>query len=223
MRVTKYNQSCLIIETNNKRILIDPGKFGYVDERFTNDWIDIDIILVTHKHGDHCYKEIIEQIIQRDSAQLYITKEIQDTYNFTKYDLVKADDIIQIDDIVITVTKAIHGFWTAMKYSGSEIKENIGYIIDDGQVKLYTTSDTINFNNDYQCDVLCMPFNGNGLTMGIIDGTAFAKEINPKLLLPIHMEHPNPMINQNISALEELLNKEEINYKILEIKESIEI
>ena len=223
MKVTKYNQSCLIIETNNKRILIDPGKFGYVDERVTNDWVNIDTILITHKHGDHCYKEIIEQIMQRDNAELYITNEIQDTHHFAKYNLVKENDVIKLDDITITVTKAIHGFWTMMKYSGGEIKENVGYIIDDGKVKLYTTSDTINFNNDYQCDILCMPFNGNGLTMGIIDGTAFAKEINPKLLLPIHMEHPNPLINPDLTILEESLNKEEINYKILAVKESIEI
>ena len=31
MKITKYNQSCLLVETNNKRILFDPGKFGYVE------------------------------------------------------------------------------------------------------------------------------------------------------------------------------------------------
>ena len=25
MKITKYNQSCLLIETNNKRVLVDPG------------------------------------------------------------------------------------------------------------------------------------------------------------------------------------------------------
>ena len=28
MKITKYNQSCLLIETNNKRILVDPGTNG---------------------------------------------------------------------------------------------------------------------------------------------------------------------------------------------------
>ena len=25
MKITKYNQPCLLIETNNKRVLVDPG------------------------------------------------------------------------------------------------------------------------------------------------------------------------------------------------------
>ena len=41
-----------------------------------------------------------------------------------------------------------------MKKSGGEIFENVGYILDDGYKRLYTTSDTINFNNDYKCDIL---------------------------------------------------------------------
>ena len=36
MKITKYNQSCLLIETNNKRILVDPGTIGY-DESLLND------------------------------------------------------------------------------------------------------------------------------------------------------------------------------------------
>jgi L-ascorbate metabolism protein UlaG (beta-lactamase superfamily) len=110
-----------------------------------------------------------------------------------------------------------------MKYSGEEVRENIGYIIDAGDVRLYITSDTINFNNNYKCDVLCMPFNGNGLTMGIIDGISFAKDINPKLLLPIHMQHPNPIMNPNIDLLRMSLEREDINYKILEVGQTIEI
>lgn len=29
MQITKYNQSCLLVETNNKRILIDPSNIDY--------------------------------------------------------------------------------------------------------------------------------------------------------------------------------------------------
>ncbi len=72
-------------------------------------------------------------------------------------------------------------------------------------------------------DVLCMPFNGNGLTMGVIDGASFAKDINPKLLLPIHMQHPNPIMNPNLDVLKNYLTNEGLNFKILDIGESIEI
>lgn len=52
MKITKYPQSCLMIETNNKKILIDAGGLKY-QEKFLDDWKTADIILITHKHGDH--------------------------------------------------------------------------------------------------------------------------------------------------------------------------
>ena len=137
--------------------------------------------------------------------------------------IIKQGDIIDLDDVKIEVTKAIHGFFTKMKKSGGEIFENVGFILDDGHKRLYMTSDTINFNNDYKCDILCMPFNGNGLTLGIIDGVMFAEDINPELLLPIHMEHPLPFMNPDIETLKSEIEKASINYKIMDLKETINI
>lgn len=223
MKITKYNQSCLLIETNGKRILIDPGKFGYIEERLEKDWTNIDAILITHKHGDHCYKEIIEEILKRDKSILYVTEEIQNTYSFENANIVKEQNTFNIGDIKVEVTHAMHGYLTGMRERGAEVLENVGYIIDDGTTRLYTTSDTINFYNDYKCDILCMPFNGNGITLGIIDGIDFAKAINPKLLLPIHTEHPNPIMNPDVNVLTNTIKEANLNYKILKVGESVEI
>ncbi len=220
MKITKYNQSCLLVETNNKRILVDPGNIGYT-EKLLNEWRGINYILVTHRHGDHCNANVINAIIKRDNSKLYTTKEVSDNIELLNVTIVKADDIIDLGNIKIEVTKAIHGFFTKMKYGNGEIFENVGYIIDDGKNRLYITSDTINFNHNYKCDILCMPFNGNGLTLGIVDGVMFAKDINPKIVLPIHTEHPLPFMNPNIDELKKQLEENELNYKILDIKESI--
>jgi L-ascorbate metabolism protein UlaG (beta-lactamase superfamily) len=223
MRITKYNQACLLIETNSTRILIDPGNIGLNEKVVNNEWMNIDVILITHRHFDHCNDDAVNTIIRRDNSLLYTTNEVNSTHHLLKCNIVKEKDRFFINNIKVEVTKAIHGFLTPMKYNGDEIFENVGYIIDDGKVRLYITSDTINFNNDYKCDVLCMPFNGNGLTMGIIDGTSFAKDINPKLLLPIHMQHSRPIMNPNIDTLKNSLESENINYKILDIGATIEI
>ena len=45
MRITKYNQSCLLIETNNKRILIDPGNICYTEKMYNEEWANIDAIV----------------------------------------------------------------------------------------------------------------------------------------------------------------------------------
>ena len=222
MKITKYNQSCLLVETNNKRFLIDPGKIGY-EESLLNEWTNIDYILVTHRHGDHCNVDAINTIAKRDNAKIYTTQEVADNTGLENPIIVKQDDVIDLGDTRIEVTKAIHGFFTKMKKAGGEIFENVGYIIDDGKKRLYTTSDTINFNNDYKCDILCMPFNGNGLTLGIVDGVMFAEDINPELLLPVHMEHPLPFMNPDVETLKNEIEKVGLKYQILDLKETIEV
>ena len=222
MKITKFNQSCFLLQTKNKRILIDPGKIGYT-ESLLEDWKNIDYILITHKHGDHCNVDAINTIVKRDHAIIYTTKEVIDNSNLINPNIVKQGDIIDLGEIKIEVTKAVHGFFTPMKNKGGEVFENVGYIIDDGDKRFYTTSDTINFNNNYKCDILCMPFNGNGLTLGIIDGVMFAKDINPQILLPVHMEHALPFMNPNIDNLKAEIEKAGINYKIMNLKETIEV
>ncbi len=223
MKITKFNQSCLLVETKGKRILIDAGNIGYTDEMLEKYWTNIDIILVTHKHRDHCLADVINKIIERDNAKLYTTSEVIATHNFSNVNKIVEGDFFYINDIKIEVVKAVHGFLTPMKEAGAEVKENVGYIIDDGKTRLYCTSDTINFNNNYKCDVLAMPFNGNGLTLGLVEGIGFIKDIAPKLVLPIHLQHPNPVMNPNTDILKETLEKENISYKILNVFEYIDI
>ena len=223
MQITKYNQSCLLIETNNKRILIDPGNINYTDEMYNKKWVNIDAILITHRHQDHCYAEVIKKIIERDNCKVYTSSEVDKYSHFNNTIIVKKNDTIEIfPNIKIEVTHAKLGYLTGMRESNNEIIENIGFIIDDGKTRLYTTSDTINFYNNYKCDILCMPFNGNGLTLGIIDGINFAKQINPKLLLPIHMQHPKDIMNPNINQLKQELEYNGIKYKIMKIGETID-
>ncbi len=222
MKITKYNQSCLLIETNNKRILVDPGNIGYTDEMYDKEWSDIDYILITHKHDDHCLAEIINKIVVRDDAKLYTSYEVVENQPLYGANIVKAGDTIDLGDIVIGVTKAVHGYLPFMGNRG-EVKENIGYIIDDGKKKIYITSDSLCFRNNYKCDVICMPFNGNGLTFGIYDGMLFAKETGAKLVLPIHMQHPDDFFNPDIEKLKHCLDENSLDYNILNIGESLEI
>lgn len=215
MKITKYPQSCLMVETNNKRILIDPGKLKYQDN-FLEEWQKADVIFVTHKHGDH----INSALIQNLNIPIYSTQEVQDTYPEIKFNIVKENDILNFDNIKVEVVKAIHGYNPLLK-NGGQVFENVGYIIDDGEHRLYTTSDTICFNNDYKADIVVLPVTAHGLTMSAFEAALFAKDLEANLVLPVHMD--NEKYPTDINYMKENFAKFDINYKVLDIEETIEI
>ena len=217
MKITKYPQSCLLVETKGKKILIDPGTLKYKEEYF-NVWNSVDIILITHKHPDHCNTEILEKI--NDNIKIYSTQEVQDANKTLNINIIKENDIIELDDIKVEVVHAVHGYQPLLK-GEKEIYENVGYIIDDGENRLYTTSDTICFKNDYKADILCVPVTGYGLTMSAFEAALYAKGVGATLTIPIHLD--NPAFPPDYKFIEEMFNKYEVEYEILENEESIEI
>lgn len=215
MKITKYPQSCLMVEANNKKILIDAGSLKYQD-KFLEEWKKADIILITHKHGDHIKSDVLKDV----NIPIYSTQEVQDAYPEIKFNLVKENDTLDFDNIKIEVVKAIHGYNPNLK-NGGQVFENVGYIIDDETHRLYITSDTICFNNDYRADIVALPVTAHGLTMSSYEASLFAKELGASLILPIHMD--NEKYPTDIKYMKENFDKFEINYKVLEIEESIEI
>lgn len=217
MKITKFPQSCLLIETKGKKILIDPGTLKYKKEYF-NVWNEVDIILITHKHSDHCNTEVLEKL--NKNIKIYSTQEVQQANKSLKINIVKENDIIELDNIKIEVVHAIHGYQPLLK-GAKEVYENVGYIIDDGENRLYTTSDTICFKNDYKANILCIPVTGHGLTMSAFEAALYAKEVGAVLTIPIHMD--NPTFPPNFDYIKEMFEKYEVEYEILENEESIEV
>src|ERR1035441_4009316 len=67
MKVTKYPQSCLVIEKNGKRIIIDPGSL--VSPKFSaNELLPVDAILITHEHMDHADPGLIGELTRLSEA-----------------------------------------------------------------------------------------------------------------------------------------------------------
>lgn len=217
MKITKFPQSCLLIETKGKKILVDPGNLKYKEEYF-DIWNNVDIILITHKHPDHCNTEILEKL--NKNIIIYSTKEVAEANKSLKIKIIKENDIIELNNIKIEVVHAIHGYQPLLK-AAKEVHENVGYIIDDGQNRLYTTSDTICFKNDYKADILCIPVTGYGLTMSAFEAALYAKEVGAVLTIPIHMD--NPAFPPNFDFIKEMFEKYEVEYEILENDESIEV
>lgn len=217
MKITKFPQSCLLIETKEKKILVDPGNLKYKEE-YLDVWKQSDIILITHKHPDHCNNEVLEKL--NKDITIYSTKEVQEANQNLSIHIIKESDVIELNGINIEVVHAIHGYQPLLK-GAKEVHENVGYIIDDGQNRLYITSDTICFRNEYKADILCTPVTGHGLTMSAFEAALYAKEVGAVLTIPIHMD--NPAFPPDLEYIKEMFEKYEVEYEVLENDESIEV
>lgn len=145
MKIKKFPQSCILVESNGTRLLIDPSSVKY-DEKFLKDWQNADVILITHRHSDHINPSAVKQL----NLPTYSTKEVSAHNPDLDIKLIKEGDTFNVGKLKVEVVKAVHGFMSAE----GEIMENVGFIIDDKKTRLYVTSDTIRFNNDYKADVL---------------------------------------------------------------------
>jgi L-ascorbate metabolism protein UlaG (beta-lactamase superfamily) len=77
MRVSKYIHSCLLLESDGDRLLIDPGKFSFLDGRVTLSQFDgIAAVLVTHDHPDHLDVDALRRIVERTRAEVFANEEI---------------------------------------------------------------------------------------------------------------------------------------------------
>ncbi|MCP4356080.1 MAG: MBL fold metallo-hydrolase [Proteobacteria bacterium] len=209
MNLIKYPQSCFMLKTENKNILVDPGNLLY-DDSFLDEWKKADYILITHRHGDHCYEDIIKKF----DCPIYSTQQVQDVFSALNINIVKEGDVLNLDGIKVEVVKAEHGYIPWLK-NGAEITENVGYIIEVESKRIYFTSDTICFDNDYKCDVLCAPVCGHGLVMSAFEAALFAKECEANLVIPHHMD--NPKFQIKTEEVENTFKQHEVNYKILSI------
>lgn len=218
MQITKFAQSCFLIETNNKRILIDPGNIQYRKEYLNEQWANIDYVFITHKHGDHCHIEAIKEIQKK--SKVYSSSEVSATYADLDMKIVKEGEILKLDGIKVEVVKAIHGFLPHL-VDDKAINENIGYIIDDGKKRLYHTSDTVCFANDYSCDIVCVPVCNHSLVMGPFAAAWFSKETGAEVAIPMHYDNPDYPMSLDDVKIE--FDKREMKCEVLNIGESIEI
>ena len=216
MKITRFAHFCILVESKGKRCLIDPGYIQY-DESLLEKW-SCDIILVTHKHEDHCYDHAIIEL--QKTARLFSTAEVAKAHPDLTFEIVKEGDIITVDGIKINVVKAVHGYIPWLK-GDKTVHENIGFIIDDGQTKVYETSDSLSFENDYKCDILFVPVSNHGLVMGGFDAALFTKETEAKIVVPIH--YHNPRFPVDLDEIKKQFETQGVNCTIMEIGDSIDI
>ena len=69
MKVTHYPQSCIVIENNNHKVVIDPG-MHFLETHSVNELDGVEAVLYTHQHSDHYEPKIAEALLAK-GVQLF--------------------------------------------------------------------------------------------------------------------------------------------------------
>ena len=181
MKITKYAQSCIVIELKDKRILIDPG--NYVFEKMKpEDFKHINILLITHRHADHCFIDALKIISKNSNPTILTNKETNGLLkeNGINSEILEVDETKQIDGISIKAIKGKHGI-----PPDKIIPEDIGFLIND---KIYHPGDTVNFDDKPYAEIVFVPIAGPELS--IETAVQFVEDIKCKIAIPIHYDSP---------------------------------
>ncbi len=217
MKLTRFPQSCFLIESTGTTILIDPGSLYYKPE-FLNFWKKADAIFITHKHADHFNQEAIKELLELKKIPLYATKETALFYPEMKFKEISEGQKVKVGKILVEAVKMIHGYITTLK-GEKEVNNGVGYYIT-AEKTVYHTGDTISFKNNLSCDVIILPYNNHGVCMGSFEAALFAKETNPSIVLPCHDDNEKMPADREKMKIE--LEKNNLKYKFLNHLEEIE-
>lgn len=176
MNIKKIGHCCLLIKGENITILTDPGMFT-VDEHKSVSGIDI--ILITHEHGDHLHTESLKELVEHNTNVAIITNsavgKILDDLGIA-HEVLEGRDSKEVFNTLIEAFDAKH----------EEIYEGIGQVQNTG----YFIANKFFYPGDAYCEpgkdveILAIPVAGPWCK--IPDVIRYALKVKPKKVFPVH-------------------------------------
>lgn len=176
MKIKKLGHCCLVIETNGRRVMTDPGSYT-VDEQ--SEEKNIDLILITHEHGDHLHIESLKKILKNNRNIKIITNmgvgKLLDEVGI-KYEVLKNN----IPEQILGVEIEAHNCKHEEIYEEYGQVQNTGFFIDK---KLFYPGDSF-YNPGKPIEILALPVAGPWTR--IKDFIKYGLEVKPKVCFPVH-------------------------------------
>jgi L-ascorbate metabolism protein UlaG (beta-lactamase superfamily) len=204
-RVRWLGHAALLVESNQRTVLIDPFLTGNPKAAIKADEVSADLILISHGHGDHVGDSVA--IARRTSATVATNYEISEWLQRPPQSLTKVEGLqhggsFLFDKAVrVKLTLAFHG---SVLPDGSNGGNPCGFVVTlpDG-IKIYDAADTALFGDmaligEEGLDLAIVPI-GDYYTMGPDDAVRAVKLLRPRFVLPIHY-NTFPPITQDAIA-----------------------
>lgn len=207
MTITKIGHCCLLIETNGIRILTDPGSYTTGQ----NELQDIDLVLITHEHGDHVHLESLEIVLEHNPKAVVVTNNAVGKLlepAAIPYQTVRDGERSDEFGVAIEGIGTKHG----VIYQEFGQVENTGYFIAD---RFFYPGDALT-NPGRPVEILALPVAGPWLKLS--EAIDYTLELKPTHCFPVHdgmLQH----LGSVHRVPEEVLGKQGIQFEVFETKQ----
>lgn len=182
MRITHFGHSAVLVETDDARVLIDPGNF-------TDSWhglSDLDAVLITHIHPDHADPEHLPGLVKANPrAKVYVEPSIVLAEEAGRFPEVGADALAAGEQVVVgdLLVSGVGGQHAVIHPDIPRIG-NVGYVLrSEGQPTLFHPGDSLAAAPS-GVDILAVPMMGPWAAMK--ETIDFVRAVGSLEGFPIH-------------------------------------
>lgn len=175
LKITKFPQSCLVVETGSARLLFDPGK--YTLEKFgPDDFGPIDAVLYTHRHADHFQIELLEPLVA-EGARIITNSDVAKLLQNYEITVLSDGQSTTVGDVHVRAHDIAH----CVMVDGTPGPPNTGFVIDE---RFLHPGDGIEATGTME--VVAVPIAGPSVSMR--DSYLMLEAVQAKHAIPIHYD-----------------------------------
>ncbi|MBU6447673.1 MBL fold metallo-hydrolase [Patescibacteria group bacterium] len=219
MKITKFLHSCVLVEDNGSKVLIDPGAFSFEPGKVeAKDVKGISAIFITHAHTDHLDVEVIKVLLNNnpecnifanaDSGKLLEQAGIA-------YELFNQGDR-EVAGFKVTAFSAPH-----QPIFDFPMPENTAFLLNEKF--LHPGDSYADSVFEYKPEILALAVAGPWMNMN--QGFDFSQKCSARKVIPIHDGHIKEFFSANMYNMwEKVLGAQGVQFeKLLKPGDSVEV
>lgn len=218
MIIKKYLHSCIVLEENGKKLVIDPGSHSFIEKKIKPEDIGkVDVIALTHSHGDHFDPHALKILRALQPYAIVTHRELGKLLDkeHVPWTPMEAGETKIVEGFAIRAFEAPHG-----PVPTPTVARNFAYLVNNA---LYHPGDSFSVPVDLKkCDVLFLPIAGPWLTL--VEALAFVRALKPKTVIPAHdVIIKDFFLKHMYEICKAVLEKEGVAFYPLQLGESLKI
>jgi hypothetical protein len=124
MKITKYDHACLVVEENNKKLVIDPGVFSPSFQASP----DTVAVVITHVHSDHLDPQKLQQIkAASPDVRIFSVQDVADELKDMNIEVVQAGEGVSVEPFHLEFCGGEH----AIIHPSRPPVQNVGVVVNE--------------------------------------------------------------------------------------------